>query len=120
MLLDHTANGVFAIAVTPLTPEGAVDYASVDSMTDFYLRPAFRFSTSLRDFKERRHSGSPARCALWILGDRSRVRQTTHHGYGAQDRHRTGRPRTSATRARSGVLASGDQGVLSAERCQPN
>ena len=38
MLLDHTAQGVFAIAVTPFTPEGAVDYASVDSMTDFYLR----------------------------------------------------------------------------------
>lgn len=38
MLLDHTAQGVFAIAVTPFTPEGEVDYASVDSMTDFYLR----------------------------------------------------------------------------------
>ena len=38
MLLDHTAQGVYAIAVTPFTPEGAVDYASVDSMTDFYLR----------------------------------------------------------------------------------
>jgi 4-hydroxy-tetrahydrodipicolinate synthase len=38
MLLDHTAQGVFAIAVTPFTPEGAVDYDSVDSMTDFYLR----------------------------------------------------------------------------------
>ena len=38
MLLDHTAQGVFAIAVTPFTPEGAVDYASVDRMTDFYLR----------------------------------------------------------------------------------
>jgi len=38
MLLDHTAHGVYAIAVTPFTPEGAVDYASVDSMTDFYLR----------------------------------------------------------------------------------
>lgn len=38
MLLDHTAQGVFAIAVTPFTPEGAVDHASVDSMTDFYLR----------------------------------------------------------------------------------
>jgi len=38
MLLDHTAQGVFAIAATPFTPEGAVDYASVDSMIDFYLR----------------------------------------------------------------------------------
>jgi len=38
MLLDPTAQGVYAIAVTPFTPDGAVDYASVDSMTDFYLR----------------------------------------------------------------------------------
>jgi 4-hydroxy-tetrahydrodipicolinate synthase len=38
MPLDHTASGVYAIAVTPFTPEGAVDYESVDSMTDFYLR----------------------------------------------------------------------------------
>ncbi|MGA2232077.1 MAG: dihydrodipicolinate synthase family protein [Tepidisphaeraceae bacterium] len=37
MKLDHTANGVFAIAVTPFTPDGAVDVASVDRMTDFYL-----------------------------------------------------------------------------------
>jgi 4-hydroxy-tetrahydrodipicolinate synthase len=34
--LDHTAKGVYAIAVTPFTPEGAVDTASVDRMTDFY------------------------------------------------------------------------------------
>jgi 4-hydroxy-tetrahydrodipicolinate synthase len=37
MLLDHTAKGVYAIAVTPFKPDGAVDYDSVDSMTDFYL-----------------------------------------------------------------------------------
>jgi len=37
MLLDHTAQGVYAIAVTPFKPDGAVDFASVDSMTDFYL-----------------------------------------------------------------------------------
>jgi 4-hydroxy-tetrahydrodipicolinate synthase len=37
MLLDHTAKGVYAIAVTPFTPDGAVDGASVDRMTDFYL-----------------------------------------------------------------------------------
>src|SRR5580693_7358874 len=38
MLLDHTAQGVYAIAVTPFKPDGAVDFDSVDSMTDFYLR----------------------------------------------------------------------------------
>ncbi len=36
-LLDHTAKGVYSIAVTPFTPDGAVDTASVDRMTDFYL-----------------------------------------------------------------------------------
>ena len=38
MLLDHTAQGVYSIAVTPFKPDGAVDFDSVDSMTDFYLR----------------------------------------------------------------------------------
>jgi 4-hydroxy-tetrahydrodipicolinate synthase len=37
MLLDHTAHGVFAIAATPFTPNGAVDTASIDRLTDFYL-----------------------------------------------------------------------------------
>ena len=37
MKLDHTAQGVFAIAVTPFAPDGAVDTASVDRVTDFYL-----------------------------------------------------------------------------------
>jgi 4-hydroxy-tetrahydrodipicolinate synthase len=36
MKLDHTAKGVFAITVTPFTPDGAVDAASIDRMTDFY------------------------------------------------------------------------------------
>jgi 4-hydroxy-tetrahydrodipicolinate synthase len=37
MRLDHTANGVYSIAVTPFKPDGSVDYDSVDRMTDFYL-----------------------------------------------------------------------------------
>jgi len=37
MKLDHTAKGVYVIAVTPFTPDGGVDTASVDRMTDFYL-----------------------------------------------------------------------------------
>jgi 4-hydroxy-tetrahydrodipicolinate synthase len=36
-LLNHTAKGVYSIAVTPFTPDGAVDTASVDRVTDFYL-----------------------------------------------------------------------------------
>src|ERR1700735_5658556 len=37
MKLDHTANGVYAIAATPFVPDGAVDTESVDRMTHFYL-----------------------------------------------------------------------------------
>ncbi|MEQ1650501.1 MAG: dihydrodipicolinate synthase family protein [Hyphomicrobiaceae bacterium] len=37
MKLDRTASGVFPIAVTPFTPSGEIDFASVDRMTDFYL-----------------------------------------------------------------------------------
>jgi 4-hydroxy-tetrahydrodipicolinate synthase len=37
MTLDHTANGVYTIAVTPFKPDGALDTESVDRMTDFYL-----------------------------------------------------------------------------------
>lgn len=37
MRLESSAAGLFPIAVTPFTPDGAVDWTSVDSMTDFYL-----------------------------------------------------------------------------------
>jgi 4-hydroxy-tetrahydrodipicolinate synthase len=37
MKLDHTAKGVYAIAVTPFKPDGGIDTKSVDRMTDFYL-----------------------------------------------------------------------------------
>jgi 4-hydroxy-tetrahydrodipicolinate synthase len=36
MRLDHTANGVYAIAVTPFKPDGELDTESVNRMTDFY------------------------------------------------------------------------------------
>jgi 4-hydroxy-tetrahydrodipicolinate synthase len=36
MRLTETASGVFTIAVTPFLPDGAVDFDSVDRMTDFY------------------------------------------------------------------------------------
>jgi 4-hydroxy-tetrahydrodipicolinate synthase len=38
MKLDHTARGVYVIAPTPFHPDGRVDDASTDSMTDFYLQ----------------------------------------------------------------------------------
>ncbi len=37
MALDHTAKGVFPIAVTPFLPDGRLDTVSIDRMTDFYL-----------------------------------------------------------------------------------
>jgi len=37
MRLDETAQGVYPIAVTPFHPDGRVDTASVDRMTDFYV-----------------------------------------------------------------------------------
>jgi 4-hydroxy-tetrahydrodipicolinate synthase len=37
-LLDTSARGVFAIAVTPFRDDGALDLDSTDSMVDFYLR----------------------------------------------------------------------------------
>ena len=36
MHLDHTTSGVYAIAPTPFTPDGAVDESSIDRMVDFY------------------------------------------------------------------------------------
>lgn len=35
--LDETAHGVFIISVTPFTEAGAIDFASVDRMVEFYL-----------------------------------------------------------------------------------
>src|SRR5262245_62224475 len=35
--LNEQAKGVFIIAATPFTDDGALDLASVDSLTDFYL-----------------------------------------------------------------------------------
>jgi 4-hydroxy-tetrahydrodipicolinate synthase len=36
-LLDESARGVYTIAATPFTDAGEVDWASVDSLVDFYL-----------------------------------------------------------------------------------
>jgi 4-hydroxy-tetrahydrodipicolinate synthase len=38
MKLTPTAAGVYPIAPTPFDPDGAVDFASIDRMTDFYAR----------------------------------------------------------------------------------
>ena len=36
-LLDTSANGVYIIAATPFTDDGAVDTASLDRLMDFYV-----------------------------------------------------------------------------------
>ena len=36
-LIDQNTKGVFVISVTPFTPDGAIDWDSVDRVTDFYL-----------------------------------------------------------------------------------
>ena len=36
--LNETAKGVYIIAATPFTDDGALDLQSVDTLTDFYLR----------------------------------------------------------------------------------
>ena len=37
LMLTEAASGVFTIAVTPFLPDGALDFASLDRVTDFYL-----------------------------------------------------------------------------------
>ena len=37
-LLDATAKGVYAISATPFTDAGEIDWASLDSLIDFYLQ----------------------------------------------------------------------------------
>ncbi|OQW52001.1 dihydrodipicolinate synthase family protein [Candidatus Raskinella chloraquaticus] len=37
MLLDASACGLYPIAVTPFLPDGAIDFASIDRMCDFYI-----------------------------------------------------------------------------------
>src|ERR1700712_1582919 len=37
MKLDTTATGVYSIAPTPFLDDGAIDWTSVDRMTDFYF-----------------------------------------------------------------------------------
>ena len=40
MKLDTTASGVYSIAPTPFLEDGAIDWKSVDRMTDFYFEAA--------------------------------------------------------------------------------
>ena len=47
-MLDETAKGVFTIACTPFTPDGALDLNSVDTMVDFYLSKGCTGLTILR------------------------------------------------------------------------
>ena len=37
LLLDETAHGVYIISATPFSDDGALAYASLDRLLDFYL-----------------------------------------------------------------------------------
>ena len=38
MTLTHTAAGLYPIAPTPFHTDGAIDWSSIDRLTDFYIR----------------------------------------------------------------------------------
>lgn len=47
MNIDERSAGVFAIAPTPFQPDGALDFASIDRMTDFYAEAGCTGITAL-------------------------------------------------------------------------
>ena len=55
-LLDETAKGVYVIAATPFSADGALDLESVDRMVDFYLERGADGLTLLEIM------GEPANC----------------------------------------------------------
>jgi len=46
-LLDETAKGVYIISATPFTDSGDIDFASTDSLVDFYLESGVNGMTIL-------------------------------------------------------------------------
>src|SRR6185369_12833976 len=46
-LLDETAKGVYIISATPFTDSGDIDFASTDSLIDFYLESGVNGMTIL-------------------------------------------------------------------------
>jgi 4-hydroxy-tetrahydrodipicolinate synthase len=73
--LDESARDVFIIAVTPFTDSGAIDYASVDRMVEFYLERGVVGMTILGMMGEAQkltaeESVAVARHALKRVGDR--------------------------------------------------
>ena len=55
-LLDESANGVFIIAATPFSDNGALDLASVDRMVDFYLERGVNGGADVRAFEVGAHA----------------------------------------------------------------
>jgi 4-hydroxy-tetrahydrodipicolinate synthase len=55
-LIDASARGVFPISVTPFLDDGAIDFTSLDRLTDFFLQ-----------------IGVPGLTLLGIMGEASRL-----------------------------------------------
>ena len=47
MSFDSQASGVYTIAATPFNPDGRIDTASIDRLTDFYLERGVSGITAL-------------------------------------------------------------------------
>ena len=62
--LTEAAKGVFIIAATPFTDEGALDLQSVDTLTDFYLGCGVHGFTLLGMMGEA-HKLTPTNCCRW-------------------------------------------------------
>ncbi len=59
MAFDSSARGVYPIAPTPFTPDGAIDFASIDRLVDFYVSV-----------------GSTGITVLGIMGEAPKLEQT--------------------------------------------
>jgi 4-hydroxy-tetrahydrodipicolinate synthase len=63
--LTEKARGVYIIAATPFTEEGALDLQSIDTLTDFYLGCGVHGFTLLGMMGRRTSSRLKSRCRWW-------------------------------------------------------
>ena len=63
--LTEAAKGVYIIAATPFTDDGALDLQSVDTLTDFYIRCG---SQGIRDIERSEGTMIPQIAMLCALG----------------------------------------------------
>ncbi|MBK1661414.1 dihydrodipicolinate synthase family protein [Paracraurococcus ruber] len=106
MPLDHTARGVYVIAPTPFHPDGRVDLASTDRMTDFFLQQA----------------GCDGMTVLGVMGEAPKLDQAEALDFATRIVRRAGKagiivgvsaPGFAAMRALArGVMEAGAAGVM--------